>query len=277
MQAALGSVEALSAFRDQVGSQLGVESKILEESVRRLRGLEVYTRMATFEQLSTPINVVWSFDADGRVAGFTITPVRSEAPSDKLEYETKTALRLPFEDEWHIVWGGRTLDQNYHAFTEDQRFACDILALRDGKSHQGEGAENTDYYCFGRRVLAPGQGVVVQAHDGVDDNVPGRMNPAEAMGNHVIIDHGNGEFSFLAHFQHGTVAVKTGDEVESGDLLGLCGNSGNSSEPHIHYHLHDTPEFGRGHGLPAQFLDYVADGQVVERGEPVQGQTVSLR
>ena len=57
----------------------------------------------------------------------------------------------------------------------------------------------------------------------------------------------------------------------------VCGNSGSSTEPHIHYHLQDTPDFGQGQGMPAQFLDYEADGEVVERGEPVQGQTVSPR
>ena len=94
------------------------------------------------------------------------------------------------------------------------------------------------------------------------------------MGNHVIIDHGNGEFSFLAHFKKGTVAVKPGDAVKSSDLLGLAGNSGNSSEPHVHYHLQDTAVFGKGRGFPAPFNDYIADGKPVARGEPVKGQTI---
>jgi murein DD-endopeptidase MepM/ murein hydrolase activator NlpD len=280
LQAGLGSMDALGGFRGQLDEQLGPEVQVIDETVRSSGNdgeIEVYTRTARFEKLDTPINVVWSFDGEGHAAGFTISPVRIEAPSEYLKYETKTALRLPFEGQWFIFWGGRSLDQNYHAFTTDQRFAYDILIMRDGSSHTGEGEQNSDYHCYGKPVLAPGKGVVVAAGDGVADNVPGEMNPAEALGNHVIIDHGNGEFSLLAHFQNGSVAVEAGDEVESGDRLGLCGNSGNTTEPHIHYHLQDTPDFGQGHGMPAQFLDYEADGEVVERGEPVRGQSVSPR
>lgn len=62
--------------------------------------------------------------------------------------------------------------------------------------------------------------------------------------------------------------------MKAGQTLGLCGNSGNSSEPHLHYHLQNTGIFFDGDGLPAQFLNYVADGKAVERGEPRKGQQV---
>ena len=110
--------------------------------------------------------------------------------------------------------------------------------------------------------------------ESVDDNVPGSMNPAVPAGNHLVIDHGNGEYSLLAHFRKGTVAVKTGDKVEPGQLVGRCGNSGNSSEPHLHYHLQNAPRFGKGEGLPAQFRDYCEDGRAVAVGEPRRAQRV---
>ncbi len=125
-----------------------------------------------------------------------------------------------------------------------------------------------------RPIRAPGSGTVVAAVDGVDDNQPVTMNPSQPLGNHVIVDHGNGEYSFLAHFKKGSVKVETGSRVGSGDLLGLCGNSGNSSEPHLHYHLQTTADFGQGEGLPVQFRSFLADGEAVSRGEPVRGQTV---
>jgi murein DD-endopeptidase MepM/ murein hydrolase activator NlpD len=62
--------------------------------------------------------------------------------------------------------------------------------------------------------------------------------------------------------------------VQRGEVLGRCGNSGNSSEAHLHYHLQNTPEFNQGEGLPPQFQNYVADGQVVSRGEPIRGQKI---
>ena len=104
--------------------------------------------------------------------------------------------------------------------------------------------------------------------------MPGVVSTRKVFGNHVIIDHQNGEYSFLAHFKQGSIAVEMGDVVKTGHLLGLCGNSGNSTEPHLHYHLQTAPTYHEGAGLPAQFRDYVADGKSVARGEPVKGQRV---
>ena len=112
------------------------------------------------------------------------------------------------------------------------------------------------------------------AEDEIEDNAPGVMNPRRPLGNHVILDHRNGEFSVLAHLHQGSLTVKTGDRVKAGQVLGTCGNSGNSSEPHLHYHLQNSPEFKTGAGLPAQFVDYSADGQSVDRGEPTRGQFI---
>jgi murein DD-endopeptidase MepM/ murein hydrolase activator NlpD len=150
------------------------------------------------------------------------------------------------------------------------------VVVRDGARHRGEGRANEDYHCWGLPIVAPAAGTVVGMRDDMADNVPGRMDASVPPGNHVVLDHGDDEYSFLAHLQQGSVRVQVGDVVASGDTLGLCGNSGNSSEPHLHYHLQTTPDFGKGEGLPAQFLHYVADGEPVARGEPVQGQAVRL-
>ena len=169
------------------------------------------------------------------------------------------------------------MKENYHAAYPDQRFAYDILNIRDGTSHTGEGKENSDYFCFEKPIVSPGAGVVVEAVDGIADNVPGKMNPAQPCGNHLVIDLGEKEFLFLAHFKNGSLKVKAGDHVQPGQPLGLCGNSGNSSEPHLHVHLQTTPIFGAGKGLPLQFQHYLADGKPIERGEPTKGQAISNR
>ena len=65
--------------------------------------------------------------------------------------------------------------------------------------------------------------------------------------------------------------------MKAGDALGKCGNSGNTTEPHLHFHLQDSPKLGEGEGKPAFFADYVADGKDIERGEPVKGQVVRAR
>lgn len=274
MKEALKSKDQLRAFRDQLTAQAGAEAEVIEE-VGSLQGdFAVYVRTARFSKAPMPLLVQWTFDAQGGVQGFSIRPQQTEAPSRYLDYQTRTPLRLPFEGEWTVFWGGRKVAENYHAITRDQRFAYDILIFRDGVSHTGDGKRNDQYYAFGQPLVAPGDGTVVVAVDGLDDNPPGVMDREHPPGNHVILDHGNGEFSLLAHLQKGSLRVKKGDAVKAGAPLGLCGNSGNSSEPHLHYHLQTAGEFGQGDGLPAQFLHYLANGKLTERGEPTKGQVV---
>jgi len=94
------------------------------------------------------------------------------------------------------------------------------------------------------------------------------------VGNGVVIDHGNGEFSLIAHLQPKTQHFKVGDKVKAGDVLGKCGNSGNTSEPHLHYHLQDGPDITTAEGLPAVFVGACVDGKKVAKAEPVRGQTI---
>ena len=274
MKDLLGSLQSLKSFREQVRRQFGREVLVASERVDFVGTTAVYERTARFEKLSAPILVQWFLGLDGRVTGFRVT-LAEGAPSKYLQYQTKTDLYLPFRGEWYVFWGGRTASQNLHALSKDQRFAYDFVIMKGGSSHTGTGRKNEDYYCFGQPILAPGSGSVVSIENGVDDNVPGVMNACQPLGNYVIIDHGNGEFSFLAHLRCGSVKVKKGDKVKAGDLLGDCGNSGHSSEPHLHYHLQNTGEPFNGDGLPAQFRDYIADGRPVARGEPVRGQVIS--
>lgn len=278
MKTMMGDTQAtLADFRVQVDSELGAEVEVVAESALPQGSDTLYLRKARFEKAEIRFDVVFSWSAEGKVTGFSIRPEQAEAPSKYLDYVTKTTLRLPFDEAWTVFWGGRALKQNYHTAYPDQRFAYDILIMKGGVTHDGDGLSLDDYYCFDLKVLAPGAGVVVSAENDVVDNVPGEMNPAQALGNHVIIDHGNGEFSFLAHFRQGTLSVAVGDKVEIGTYLGRCGNSGNTSEPHIHYHLQDTPRFIHGQGIPAPFVNYTADGKLVERGEPVRLQVVKNR
>lgn len=282
MQAAM-SADALAAFRKQVDEQLGPETGVRDEKVTPVGAFQVYTRTASFTKFPGAVVVQWTLDGEGKVGGFFVRPAQpapaesKEAPSPHLGYATKTPLHLPFTGEWSVFWGGRSVEENYHAATTDQRFAYDIVVAKDGKSHEGDGTRNDQYYCFGRPILAPAAGKAVVVVDGIEDNVPGEMNRAQPPGNYIVLDHGNGEFSFLAHFQKGSIQVAQGADLAAGAVLGRCGNSGNSSEPHLHYHLQTTPTFRQGEGLPAQFLDYVADGKEVARGEPTRGQTIRTK
>jgi murein DD-endopeptidase MepM/ murein hydrolase activator NlpD len=158
----------------------------------------------------------------------------------------------------------------------DQRFAYDFLVTRGRAVFSGSGARNEDHFCWGEPVLAPAAGRIMRAVGNVADNErPGvQREEVAAPGNHVVIDHGNGEYSLIAHFRQGSLAVEEGQQVTAGTILGRCGNSGRSSIPHVHYHLQTGAAYGEGEGLPAFFTDYLVNGAPVASGEPVRGQRI---
>lgn len=192
-----------------------------------------------------------------------------------LNYRTKTVLELPFDEEWYISAGGKSLEQNHHfAPIRHQRYALDIVQVMNGRSNTGDGTKNEDYYCFGKRLNAPGDGKIIAVENTIEENVPGFKNSKYTLGNYIVIDHLNGEYSFMLHLKKNSIMVAVGDTVVRGQKVGLAGNSGYSTEPHLHYHLQSTSSLATGIGLPLQFLNYYANDVFIERGEPITSQIV---
>jgi len=182
-------------------------------------------------------------------------------------HPTKQAYKPPFVGQWFVFWGGNNEFLNYHYESLGQRYAYDLIMERDGFSYKGDPTKNESYYAFGQPVVAPRDGTVFRVENNIADNYPvGVPNEKDMAGNYVVIDHGNGEYSMLAHFKKGSVVVKKGDVVKQGQLLGECGNSGNSSEPHIHFQVSDTPQFEEGMSIRIRF-----EGGI----DPVFGQTIT--
>ena len=279
MRAAMKDSASFAATLASINGSLGaLDSVLSEETTEPTPGMWTYVATCRYSKVPVPIAMTFAFDGNGRVAGMFAKPAGGapkEHASSNLEYVTKTTLRLPFEGEWFVVWGGRTVAQNYHAATRDQRFALDVLMVKDGSTHKGDGKSLADYWCYGQRVLAPGAGTVVWTRDSLPDNAPGQTDRANAIGNGVVIDHGNGEYSLLAHMQPRSLRVKKGDRVKPGQPLGLVGNSGNTSEPHIHYHLQNGPTPFDADGLPIPFTNLLVDGKPVAKAEVVKGQKVA--
>ena len=217
-----------------------------------------------------------ALDGANKISGLLFLP---STPVKKAPPRNHTKLALPFRGQWLVFWGGDTPEVNYHHDTPNQKFALDLLGIVDGKTRRGLNNSNEDYFAFGREVLAPADGVVVEAIDGVRDNEPGSMNPYSTVGNCVILQHSTNEFSVLAHFKQGTVRVKAGRAVKQGEVLGLCGNSGNSSEPHIHYHLQHESRLPDGLGIKPFFERVVIHkaGKTETRSDysPVKGDVIS--
>ncbi len=266
----------LSSFRDEVAATLGREISVLRETVSvggNERDYYGYRRISRFEKTDRPIQIMFGFGSNQDIHAFSVESLPEEAATRFLDYETKTSLRLPFEGAWYAASGGKTAVHNSsHVPSRDQRFAGDYCVKKDLCTYRGDGSRNEQYHAYGLEVLAPGTGVVVEVISNVPENRPHEMT--DVAGNMVVIDHGNGEFSFLCHLKQGSIVVAEGDRVEIGQMLGRCGNSGHSTEPGLHYHLQNTPVLFDGEGLPAYFESYTADGEFVARGIPLGGQTV---
>ena len=202
---------------------------------------------------------------------FTL-PVYDPYPSSYDDRPSCVAFRLPLEGPVTVAWGGPTTDVNYHVFLPDQRWAYDLVVTRDGRTFRTDGVALDDYLAYGLPVYAPAGGAVFAALDGEPEVAIGAPRWGLAgLGNHVGIEVAPGEFLFVGHLQPGTVTVGVGDRVTAGQQLGLVGNSGNSSEPHVHLHLQDSPRPWFGEGIPFHFHGYQHAGRLVERGMPRGG------
>ncbi len=189
-----GSRAEVRKFAAKVRRDFGTERGVVEERAIPWLGGDLYHRSATLGGAQGTVWIEWTMNAAGVVEVLEVKPGVPEAPTRFLDYATRTELRLPFSGDWFVAWGGRSTFENYHAESVDQRFAYDFLVVRDGRTFAGDPALNESFFCFGQPILAPAAGVVRAAVDGIADNRPGVLNPREPPGNHVILDHGNGEF-----------------------------------------------------------------------------------
>jgi Peptidase family M23 len=208
---------------------------------------------------------------------------RAEVMVRPVAYQGKTDLILPLTGRVMVLDGHdfyshhRRLDLSVLVplgllRRHFNRYAYDFSLVddRDRLSRTG-GGSNEDWVGYGATVLAPGDGVVRDAvndakehilpHDQWDDEA-GMQKPRSIPGNFVVIDHENGEVSFLAHLKQGSVVVKPGDRVRRGQVIGRMGLSGDSDEtPHIHYQLMDAADFRDADGLPSYFSGFVRAGR----------------
>lgn len=218
-----------------------------------------------FNAVRAGLAIGYEFDFGGEAPiAVTIVPRRCV---------TRTRLVLPVAGRVSVLDGHDMLSHHrrfdYLAWARDeglvdnpQRYALDLVLVdRAGRRFRGDGGSNADFFGWEQPVRAPGAGVVVAMHDGQPDNDRiGSENLwhgrtwVSSHGNYVMIDHGRGEFSLVAHLRQGSVRVRPGERVRAGQIIGQVGNSGSALMPHVHYELQTT----RGNdaaGLPAYFHD----------------------
>lgn len=177
-------------------------------------------------------------------------------------YAQKTNLIFPFRGNEVVTQAGAANGGHRNG---SGQFAIDAMGLSETYAVQTNAAfaANTDLSGYGRELISPGAGVIVIASgDRPDQPVPGESNEefhrpefrgAGDPGNYVIIDHGNGEFSMVAHLRASSLAVREGDRVSQGQRIGELGNSGDSFAPHVHHQLQDGPDWRTGSALPHRY------------------------
>ena len=201
-------------------------------------------------------------------------------------YQTKTHLILPVKGRI-LVWDGHDYNSHHRRFdyTDSlfikrgttmnfQRYGYDFVVVdQRGIMYRGKPKinidwyddipdDNNDYLGFGVAVYATGNGIIADCRDAVEDN---RMVSEEEIlknekaygGNYIIIDHGNGEFSWFGHLKQGSIKVKKGQKVKQGEVIGALGASGNSLFPHLHYELRNGDGAKHVEGLPSYFNNYL--------------------
>ncbi len=216
-----------------------------------------------------------------RVAGLAglalaaaLVPLYRTYPSSHDRRPSQGHFRIPLDGSVTVVWGGARADVNYHAVLPDQRWAYDLVVTEDGRSHRRDGTRLEDYLVYDRAILAPTDGLVRAVHDGEPDEPPNRRRRwvwRRALGNYIVIEVGPREFLFLAHLRRGSVRVVPGARVAAGQVVAHVGNSGRSTEPHLHVHLQDTPRPFIGEGIPLLFSEYRVGGRRLARGMPRGG------
>ena len=178
------------------------------------------------------------------------------------QHKQKMNYILPVAGEWCVFNGGVKKETSHSWSIPSQRFAYDLVKYgHNGRSFDGDGRRLEDYFCFDAPILAPADGVVIKARDGIRDAPHVGTFWMDWLtrnigGNSVLIEHADNEYCLLAHLKCGSVQVKTGQTVKQGQEIGRCGHSGNSTEPHLHFQFQNGKSFYFSSGLPVKFSKF---------------------
>ena len=249
-----------------------------------------YGLMATFysSQLLCLFNPFQLVEQVQQVTGNAALVAREKRSGDDGRgYRTRVTYTLPFDGVWFVANGGATPKTSHSWDILGQRFALDFVQVNDFfRTHTGRGTKAEEYFCYGREIHAAADGSVVAVEGRVRQAFLGwglcDFTARSFVGNHVLVKHAEGEFALYAHLVRGSITVVPGDCVERGQILGLCGHTGNSTEPHLHFHLQDSADLFRGMGLPVRFSHLLVDGQagtgvLLRAGNRVGSQVRSLK
>ncbi|GEM_PF-240552 len=174
-------------------------------------------------------------------------------------YENETPYDLPFKGEWAVINGSYLKEHSHSWGIPTQRYAYDFVKVDEaGRTHAGDATDVEQYHCYDEEIIAPADGKVVEVYNEAEDSLifgPGKFlsRSPRIGGNYVVIQHTPNEYSTLAHLKKDSIQISPGDPVTRGQTIATCGNTGNSTEPHLHFQLQNHPSFFNSLGLPIKF------------------------
>jgi urea transporter len=184
-------------------------------------------------------------------------------------------LYLPFWGEWTVTQGH---DGN-HTHKGDWGKAFDFMLFdNELKTYNSNGLLCENYYCYNKPILAPADGIVEAIYDHIDDNEIGKVNTNNNWGNTIIITHLTGLYTQMSHLKKHSFKVNIGDFVRRGDILAVCGNSGRSPEPHLHFQVQTSPILGsKTIDYPFAYYNLNQDPEqkLLQFSKPIDAQVVS--
>ena len=270
---------------DLIGSDIKLAGPILD----RNRGLLIVEQVFAFRGARDTLRVRVHGNVDGHAAEFTGSiPIKSEFAQNKYIF--------PLRGVWYAGYGASF--HTGHRWAIPEEFALDIAKIGEsGLSHKGDGTRFDDYYAYGADVLAAADGRVASVANDQQEDPSAMQRPNETQeayfarlqkeqgerlakgltaitGNYVMIDHGKNEYSLYAHLQPGSVGIRVGDQVKAGDVIGKLGSSGNSTEPHLHFHVCDKPDPLMCAGIPVNFSNITI--QWADLPRPIQSGDVVI-
>lgn len=207
-----------------------------------------------------------------------------------IQYKSKNQYDFPLKGTWS-VFGAPSLN-SHHRWVGIQEFSYDFIKMdKNGNSHKKDGSKFTHYYAYGEDVVSVGDGKVVSIINTIEESdvllqsedsdehwmkVKALQNELMqkgfeyVLGNHVIIEHANGEYSYYMHLKTNSIIVQVGDAVKKGQKIGELGQSGMSSEPHLHFQLSDSPNILKSRCLPILFSNIGDDNWNILYGEIIK-------
>ena len=180
-------------------------------------------------------------------------------------------LQLPFIGKWLVSQG---YDGNITHKGDWSKALDFIIVDNELKTYDQYAATPENFYCYGKPVIAPANGFVQLIEDLIDDNEIGKINQDKNWGNTIIIKHAEGLYTKLSHLRKNSFKVKAGDYVKQGDIIGYCGNSGRSPEPHLHFQVQTAPHIGsKTFAYPLAFFAEEKNGKTVIKEYAVPDET----